>query len=50
MIERYTLDKMKNIWDLHSKFNYYLQVELAVCQAYCELGKIPKDAFGGVTF
>ena len=45
MIERYTLDKMKNIWDLHSKFNYYLQVELAVCQAYCELGKIPKEAF-----
>lgn len=40
MIERYSLEKMKNIWDLESKFNYYLKVELAVCDAYSALGKI----------
>lgn len=43
MINRYSLEKMKNIWDLQSKFDYYLKVELAVCEAYCTLGKINKD-------
>lgn len=35
---------MAKIWDLNSKFKYYLQVELAVCDAYAELGTIPKEA------
>lgn len=43
MIERYSRDIMKNIWELESKFNYYLQVELAVCDAYVELSDFPKD-------
>jgi adenylosuccinate lyase len=34
---------MKNIWELESKFNYYLQVEIAVCDAYVELGNFPKE-------
>src|SRR5574344_325686 len=42
MIDRYALEKMKNIWDLNSKFDYYLRVEIAVCEAYCELGQIDK--------
>lgn len=40
MIERYSLKEMKDIWELESKFGFYLQVELAVCEAYNELGKI----------
>ena len=44
MIERYSLEQMKKIWDLNSKFQYYLNVELAVCKAYNELGEIPNDA------
>lgn len=44
MIERYSREEMAKIWDLNSKFNYYLNVELAVCDAYAELGKIPKSA------
>ncbi len=43
MIERYSREEMKNIWTLESKFNYYLKVEIAVCEAYAELGEIPKD-------
>lgn len=43
MIERYSREKMKNIWELQSKFDYYLRVELAVCEAYCKLGQIRKD-------
>ena len=44
MIERYSREEMAKIWDLNSKFNYYLQVELAVCDAYAEIGTIPKEA------
>ncbi len=40
MIERYSREKMKNIWELESKFKYYLEVELAVCKAYNKTGKI----------
>lgn len=43
MIERYSLEEMKNIWDLNSKFDYYLKVEIAVCEAYCQLGKISRE-------
>lgn len=43
MIDRYSRDEMKNIWDLHSKFEYYLKVEIAVCEAYAEIGKFPKN-------
>lgn len=42
MIERYSREEMKKIWDLNSKFDYYLKVEIAVCEAYAKLGKIPK--------
>lgn len=45
MIERYSLDEMKIIWDLQSKFDYYLKVELAVCEAYMEMGQIEQESF-----
>lgn len=48
MIERYSLPEMKNIWELDSKFGFYLQVELAVCEAYNKLGKIPDDALNQI--
>lgn len=44
MIERYSREKIKKIWDLEVKFDYYLKVELAVCQAYARLGHIPMEA------
>lgn len=43
MIERYAREEMKKIWDLQSKFQYYLNVEVAVAEAYAELGTFPKD-------
>lgn len=42
MIERYSREEIKNIWELQAKFEYYLKVELAVCEAYAKLGKIPQ--------
>ena len=44
MIERYSREEIKKIWDLGVKFNYYLKVEIAVCEAYSELGIIPEVA------
>ena len=43
MIERYSREEMKKIWDLNSKFQYYLNVELAVCDAYSEEDIFPED-------
>ena len=43
MIERYSREEIKKIWDLEQKFNYYLKVELAVCEAYTKLGLIPQE-------
>ena len=43
MIDRYSRQEMANIWTLESKFNYYLQVELAVCDAYAQIGQISKQ-------
>ena len=43
MIDRYAREEMKKIWDLNSKFGYYLKVELAVCDAYARTGKFNKN-------
>ena len=43
MLDRYSRKEMAKIWELDSKFNYYLQVELAVCDAYALCGVIEKD-------
>lgn len=48
MIERYSRDEMKKIWDLDSKFRYYLETELAVCKAYNKLGQIPDEALNDI--
>ena len=44
MIERYTLPAMGNVWTETAKFKAWLQVEIAVCEAQAELGKIPTEA------
>ena len=44
MIDRYSREEMKKIWELDSKFKYYLDVELAVCKAYNQVGQIPDSA------
>jgi adenylosuccinate lyase len=44
MIERYTRPEMGRIWSEQNKYDKWLQVELAVCDAWAERGVIPKDA------
>ncbi len=41
MIDRYSLEKMKSIWSEENKFRKWLEVELAACEAWKQLGKIP---------
>ncbi len=44
MIERYTRPEMARIWSEKNKYDKWLQVELAVCEAWAQRGVIPKDA------
>lgn len=44
MIERYTLPKMGSIWTEENKYRKWLEVEIAVCEAWKEIGKIPPQA------
>ena len=44
MIERYTLPEMGRIWTEYAKFQSWLKVEIAACEANCSLGKIPELA------
>ncbi len=44
MIERYSRPEMKRIWSDENKFAKWLEVEIAVCEAWAELGVIPREA------
>jgi adenylosuccinate lyase len=44
MIERYSRPEMKQVWSDESKFAKWLQVEIAVCEAWAEQGVVPKEA------
>ncbi len=42
MIERYTLEPMNSIWKEKEKYDTWLKVEIAVCEARYELGLLDK--------
>ncbi|MCX8126266.1 MAG: adenylosuccinate lyase [Dehalococcoidia bacterium] len=42
MIERYSRPVMKNVWSEENKFQQWLRIEIAVCEAWAELGVIPE--------
>jgi adenylosuccinate lyase len=42
MIERYSRPQMKKTWSDGNKFDQWLKVEIAVCEAWAELGEIPQ--------
>lgn len=44
MISRYTRPRMGRLWTLESKYEKWLEVELAVCEAWAEKGRIPQAA------
>jgi adenylosuccinate lyase len=44
MIPRYTLPEMGALWSEATKFQKWLEVELAVCEVHAEMGVIPREA------
>ncbi len=48
MIERYTLPEMGAIWSEENKYQKWLAVELAVCEAWARLGKIPRTSLNNI--
>ena len=48
MIKRYSREKAEKIWELDSKFSYYLEVELAVIKAQVELGNFSEDVYDNI--
>ncbi|GAJ04442.1 unnamed protein product, partial [marine sediment metagenome] len=48
MIDRYSLPAMKNIWEEENKHRTWLKVELMVCEALFESGKIDKNAIKNI--
>ena len=43
MIDRYTRPEMGAIWTEENRFNAWLEVEILACEAWAELGEIPKE-------
>ena len=53
MIERYTRPGMKRVWSEESKYDRWLDIELAVCEAWCDEGVVPgsdMEALRGATY
>ena len=48
MIERYTRPEMGGLWSDDTRYRYWLQVELAVCEVLCERGLIPAEAMAEI--
>ena len=44
MIERYSRPEMARIWSEQGKFDRWLAVEVAVCEAWADHGDIPREA------
>ena len=49
MIERYSRPEMSNIWTLQNRYQAWLDVEVAVCRAWSEMGRIPAEAVANIS-
>ncbi|HAH69374.1 MAG TPA: adenylosuccinate lyase [Synergistaceae bacterium] len=48
MIERYETPEIKTIWNDQNRFQKWLDVELAVCRAWNEAGRIPDEDYRNI--
>ena len=48
MIERYSRPRMKRVWSDRNKFDKWLQVEVAACEAWAEIGVVPQSALPAI--
>lgn len=42
MLERYSREEMVKVWSEESMYQHWLDIEIAVCEAYRQIGKIPR--------
>lgn len=42
MLERYSREEMLKVWTDDSMYKFWLEIEIAVCEAYGDLGKVPE--------
>ena len=47
-ISRYSNREMADIWSEQSRFNFWLEVELAVCEAMRDAGSLPEAEFAAI--
>jgi len=48
LIERYSTPEMVAVWTEEAKMTTWLEVELAVCEAWAELGEVPDEALADI--
>ncbi len=48
MIARYTTTAMEHIWSDENRYQKWLDVELAACEAWAKLGKIPAESLKNI--
>ncbi len=48
MIERYSRPEMAALWTLEAKYAAWLRVEMAVCKAWMEEGRIPQEEYASL--
>jgi adenylosuccinate lyase len=48
MIPRYTRPEMARIWEPQNKFQKWLEIEIAACEAWARLGEIPRKSLNTI--
>ncbi len=48
LLERYSLPDMARVWSVENRFDTWLAVELAVCEGWATLGRIPEEAMPAI--
>src|SRR5574341_951309 len=48
MIPRYTLPGMGAIWEPAARYGRWLEIELLACEAWAELGEVPREALAEI--
>lgn len=48
MISRYSREEMSRIWSDENRYRIWLEVELAVCEAWAHYGEIPQDSVSNI--
>jgi len=48
LIERYSPPAMREVWSDHHRFELWLRIEILACEAWAEIGRIPRNALPAI--